>query len=488
MSWIDVAWPMMAAMCLTLALITLLAWLRQRSRLDYLAFCVLGVCVALFAAGEWNLMRAENPQRYGDVLRWMHVVIFIGEICIALFVQSHLKSGRPWLFWSFCAARSVALALNFSSGANINYLEVTELRYVQVLGDTIAVGVGETNPLQTFEDFTNLLLLLFLIDTSVSGWRRGDRALRRRVIVIGGSLSVFFLLAAGHASLLHRGLVQSPHVVTLSFLLVVVIMAYELGSDLLRAARMEEEMTQRRSELAHLSRMAVMGELSGALAHELNQPLAAILGNAQAAQRYLARGDVNLNEIRDMLADIVDSDRRAGEVIKRLRALFRKEEARHDALDLNEVVAEVLLLTRSDLISRRVVVDLDLAPQLPAVSGDRVQLQQVLLNFVVNGCDAMSGEAASCRLAVRTGLADARTVVVTVSDTGQGIPAADLERIFEPFVSTKADGMGLGLAVCRTIISAHGGRVWATNNSNVGASLHFALPAARRSAQSERAG
>jgi signal transduction histidine kinase len=480
MSWIDVAWPMMAAMCLTLALITLLVWLRQRSRLDYLTFCVLGICVALFAAGEWNLMRAESPQRYGDVLRWLHVVIFIGEICIALFVQSQLKSGRPWLFWSFCVARSVALVLNFSFGANINYLEVTELRYVQAFGDTITVGVGETNPLQWFEDFTNLLLLLFLVDTSVSAWRRGDRLLRRRVIVIGGSLSLFFLLAAGHASLLHRGLVQSPHVVTLSFLLVVAIMAYELGGDILRAARMEEEMLQRRSELAHLSRMAMMGELSGALAHELNQPLAAILGNAQAAQHHLARDGPDLNEVREILADIVDSDRRAGEVIKRLRALFRKEETRHEALDLNEVVDEVLLLTRSDLISRRVGVDLELAPHLPVVSGDRVQLQQVLLNFVVNGCDAMNGEAASRRLTVRTAVADANTVVVTVSDTGQGIPVADLERIFEPFVSSKADGMGLGLAVCRTIVAAHGGRVWAANNSDVGASLHFALPVLRR--------
>jgi signal transduction histidine kinase len=114
------------------------------------------------------------------------------------------------------------------------------------------------------------------------------------------------------------------------------------------------------------------------------------------------------------------------------------------------------------------------------VLGDRVQLQQVLLNFIVNGCDAMGSETATRRLTVRTGLADAGTVVVTVSDTGQGIPAADLERIFEPFVSTKKDGMGLGLAVCRTIISAHGGRVWAVNNADAGASLHFALPAQRR--------
>jgi signal transduction histidine kinase len=455
-------------------------WLRQRSRLDYLAFCVLGVCVALFAAGEWNLMRADSPQRYGDVLRSLHLVIFVGEICIALFVQAHLKSGRPWLFWTFCAARSVALVLNFSSGVNINYRAVTELLQVPVLGDTITVGVGETNPLQTFEDFTNLLLLLFLVDASVTAWRRGDRALRRRVLVIGGSLSLFFLLAAGHASLLHRGFVQWPHLVTVSFLLVVVIMAYELGGDILRAAHMEEEMTQRRSELAHLSRMAMMGELSGALAHELNQPLAAILGNAQAAQRHLARDDADLNEVREILADIVHSDRRAGEVIKRLRALFRKEEARHDALDLNEVVHEALLLMRSDLINRRVAVDLDLALELPPVSGDRVQLQQVLLNFVVNGCDAMGGETAIRRLTVRTGLADAATVVVTVSDTGEGIPTADLERIFEPFVSTKADGMGLGLAVCRTIISAHGGRVWAANNAHGGASLYFALPVLRR--------
>lgn len=465
---------MMAAMCLTLALVTLLVWLRQRSRLDYLAFCLIGVCVALFAAGEWNLMRADSPERYGDVLRWMQVVVFTGEISIALFMRAHLRSGRAWLFWSFCAARFVCLVLNFSSGANLNYLDVTDLHHVQIWGEPVAVGIGTTNPLQTFDDIANLLLLLFLVDGSVSAWRRGDRAQRRRVLVVGAPLSLFLLLAAGHASLLHHGLVEFPHIVTVTFLLVVVIMAYELGSDVLRAWDMEQELARRRSELAHLSRMATMGELSGALAHELNQPLSAILANAQAAQRHLAGDKPDFVEVRAILDDIVDSDRRAGEVIKRLKALFRKDEARYDPLDLNEVVHDVLRLTRGDLLLRRVAVDLDLAPQLPAVNGDRVQLQQVLMNFVVNSCDAMEKEAVNRRVLVQTASGGGE-IIVTVSDNGKGIPDTDLQRIFDPFVSSKADGMGLGLAVCRRIISSHGGRLWATNNRPAGASLHFAL-------------
>lgn len=475
MSWIDVAWPMMAAMCLTLALVTLLVWLRQRSRLDYLAFCLLGVCVAAFAAGEWNLMRADSPQRYGDVLRWMQLVVFLGEINIALFVRAHLSAGRPWLFWFFCVARFAALVLNFVSGVNINYLEITELEYIPLWGDTVAVGVGPANPLQTVDDLVNLLLLWFLVDASVSAWRRGDGPQRRRVLVVGGSFSLFFLLAAGHAGLLHRGLVQFPHIVTVSFLLVVVIMAWQLGTDILRAAQVEEELARRRSDLGHLSRMAVMGELSGALAHELNQPLAAILSNAQAAQLQLSRSNPDLVEIRAIVDDIVDSNRRAGEVIKRLKALFRKGEAQHDALNLNDIVHDVLRLTRSDLLNRRIALDLDLAPQLPAVTGDRIQLQQVLMNLVVNSCDAMEAAAVDRRVIVRTARTRDGEIVVTVSDNGKGIPDGDLQRIFEPFVSTKADGMGLGLAVCRTIISSHGGRLWATNNQPSGASLHFAL-------------
>lgn len=610
-SWIDIVWPMMAAASLTLGLIQLLIWLRQRSRWEHLAFFVLAVSVAGFGAVEWLLIRASSPEQYGHVQRWLHLAVFTGEISIAAFVRLHLQAGRSWLFWCFCTGRLVALLLNFLYGASINYLEVTALRPLQIWGgETVPVPVGVVNPLESFDELINLLLVVFLADACVSAWRRGDRDSRRSTLVVGGAFLVFFLVAAGQAALLHRGIVEFPYVVTFAFLGIVLVVVYELGSGILqtaqfasqlreseqrmelaadaarlglwewnvardeiwatdrgrtlfgfapgkridfdrfmervhpedrngvseavgralraatgydreyrialpdgttrwiaargrvermkdgapalmrgvvlditerkdaeqRALQLESEAARQRNELAHLSRIAMLGELSGALAHELNQPLAAILSNAQAAQRLLARDPPNSEMVREILSDIVKNDQRAGEVIRRLRALFRKEEPRHQPLDMNGVVREVLALTRSNLLDRRVVCDTELALELPPVSGDRVQLQQVLLNLVINACDAMANGVERRRLVVRTETTEPSGIRVSVIDSGSGIPQADLERVFEPFVTTKPAGMGLGLAICRTIVQAHGGRLWAMNNKDGGATVQFGLP------------
>jgi len=248
--------------------------------------------------------------------------------------------------------------------------------------------------------------------------------------------------------------------------------------DITERRRAEKKSAEQRNELAHLSRVTMLGELSGSLAHELNQPLTAILSNAQAAQRFLARGEVDLDEVRAILTDIVSDDKRAGEVIRGLRMLLTKGEMPYRALDLNDVVRDVLRLVRSDLLNSGVNVLTELALDLPAVNGDRVQLQQVLLNLVVNGCEAMTGaEDADRQLIVRTALTDEKSVCVSVADMGHGIPPENLERVFEAFFTTKTQGLGLGLAVCRTIISAQGGQLWATNNNPRGASFHFKLPA-----------
>jgi len=247
--------------------------------------------------------------------------------------------------------------------------------------------------------------------------------------------------------------------------------------DVTERKQRERDAAHQRDEMAHLARVAMLGELSGSLAHELNQPLAAILSNAQAAQRFLNREVPELDRVREILADIVKSDRRAGAVITRLRSLLRKEDAQHQPVDMNEVVQEVLALMRSDFFNRQVSVRTDLFPQLPAVSGDQVQLQQVLLNLLINGSDAMAGRNGGREMVVSTEITPERTVRVSVSDCGTGIRPEDLERIFEPFVTTKAQGMGLGLAVCHTIVKAHSGRLWAVNNPNGGATVTVELPA-----------
>ena len=248
--------------------------------------------------------------------------------------------------------------------------------------------------------------------------------------------------------------------------------------DITERKQAELEIQQQRQLLTHLTRVATLGELSGALAHELSQPLTSILSNAQAAQRFLAREPADLAEVRDILNDIVDDDRRAGAVIRRWRTLLRKGETQLYPLDLNDVANEVLRLANTELIAHGVTVTTRLTQGLPAVLGDRVGLQQVLLNLIVNACDAMKhNERANRHLTVGTELDGADAVKVTIADRGDGVPADKIERVFEPFFTTKENGLGLGLSICRSIVAAHGGRLGVDNNTERGATFFFALSA-----------
>lgn len=236
----------------------------------------------------------------------------------------------------------------------------------------------------------------------------------------------------------------------------------------------ELQMHQQRDQLLHLSRVAMLGELSGALAHELSQPMTAILANAQAAQRSLQGGGAGF-EVREIIEDIVAENKRAAEVIRRLRALFARGTSDAAPVDINECVRDVLSLSHSDLVARNVSAEVQLAGNLPSVWADRIQLQQVLLNLILNACDAMCDNNPGERyLRISTRLTEQGEVGVEVCDRGSGI--GNIERIFEPFFTTKHHGLGLGLAICRTIVSAHRGRLWATNNPDRGATMHIVLP------------
>jgi PAS domain S-box-containing protein len=245
--------------------------------------------------------------------------------------------------------------------------------------------------------------------------------------------------------------------------------------DVTDRKRAEAEAEEQRREVAHLSRVAVLGELSGALAHELNQPLTAILANARAAQRLLRTSSPDLSELRDILEDIAQEDRRAGEVIDRLRGLLRKGEVQMRPLDLNEVVCEVLELAHSDLVRRGVAVEARLTTAPPRVLADRVQVQQVLLNLLLNACEAMAESCEERRVTIVTTAGEDGSAELSLADQGTGIPEERIDRIFEPFVTSKPEGLGLGLAVCRSIVNAHGGRLWAENNGDGGATFHLRL-------------
>jgi signal transduction histidine kinase len=241
----------------------------------------------------------------------------------------------------------------------------------------------------------------------------------------------------------------------------------------------EAEVARARAELLRVERLLRLNEMTGSLAHELNQPLAAILSNAQAGLRFLQSGKIDLDEIREILQDIVQDDQRAGNVIRSLRSMVKREEVERNPVILNNVLNDIIQIFHTESIFRNVHVETELDGSLPPIMGDKVQLQQVALNLILNAADAISNVPSDHRkIILRTEVKDGR-IRVTVRDFGPGIDKENLERIFEPFFSTKGTGLGMGLNICRTIVEAHGGRIWAENNPDKGATFVFELPTIR---------
>ncbi len=727
MNWITILWSMTASACFTLAAIYFLVWCRRRTARADLFFALTAVGTAAFALCELSMTLAATPAQFATALRWLQVPTWVVVVSLPFFVRNHLRAGRLWLAWTVFALRTLALLLNFVTGQNLNYREVTDLRHIPFLGGTASLGVGVSNPWMLVGQLSLLFLVIFTLDATITVWRRGDR---RRALVTGGSIVFFSLSGMVQAVLVLWRIVDLPLMASFCFLGIVMVMGYELSRETLRAAELgeelreseqrmalateaadlgvwvrdlarneiwatdkwrallgftpterldldaflqkihpvdraqiqievekatasrrdykvefrvplpggqvrwissqgrvgfdvegkpdrmrgvavditarkqaeemlresearfrtvanaapvliwmsaadklcnffnkgwldftgrtleqelgdgwvegvhpddlagclktyvesfearqsftmeyrlrrhdgeyrwfsdhavprydprgnflgyigacadlterkqsEREIAQQRDELAHLSRVSMLGELSGSLAHELNQPLTAILSNAQAAVRFLAHAQPDLSEVREILADIVSEDKRAGEVIRRLRLLLKKGEVQPLPLNVNEVVQEVLKLVRSDLVNRGIVAHTELALNPLILHADRVSLQQVLINLVMNACDAMAGMTGEDRqFTISTELTGDDLVRVSVSDNGTGIAPETLEQVFAPFYTTKAHGLGLGLSVCRTIIAAHGGELWAANNPGRGATFCFTLP------------
>ena len=251
--------------------------------------------------------------------------------------------------------------------------------------------------------------------------------------------------------------------------------------DVTRQKQAAVEAQLQREVLAHLSRVATVSALSGSIAHELSQPLSSILSNAQAGQRCMSQDAPDLVELRDILADIVSADRRAGEIIERLRTMLRRGEVALQPVSVNESLDELLRLTRSDLIARRVSVSNLTTGDLPPAMTDRVQLQQVLLNLIVNACDAMASNPPEDRTLTLTTAVAQDELHIGVLDCGVGLPD-DVETLFQPFHTTKEGGLGMGLSICRTLVTAHGGSLWAERRTERGAAFYVALPLAKEDA------
>lgn len=608
MSWVTIIWSTVASACLTLAAVNLLVWCRKRTAWANLLFSSTAVATAAMAFCELRMMLAGTPGHFGAALSWLQVSAFVLIVSLVGFVLFHMRAGRPWLARTTCTLRACSLLLNFLTGQNLNYREVTGLRHIPFLGESVSVGEGVSNPWMLVGQLSLLLFVVFVADATLTVWRRGDR---RHLLATGVSIVFFVLVGTVESVMVLWQMVHWPYAPSFCFLGIIAAMAYEMSRDTLRAAqlsddlqksqqelqaildgtpslvyvkdlegrfllvnrrfesvfalprekligksthdllprqtadalraadlevmgkrgevfieevrdepdgrhtylsvkfplldasgkvyavcgistditrhkRAELELQQQRDELAHLARVMTLGELSGSLAHELNQPLAIILTNAQAAQRLLAQQPPDLAEARDILADIVSEDERAGEVIRRLRALLKPGQLQLVPLSVVDLIQDVFRIARTDLIARGIVVHTPPGESVPQVLGDRIQLEQVILNLILNAGDAMVTNPPSRRHLTIGTAHHGGAVRISVSDTGCGLPP-DAERVFKPFYTTKKNGLGLGLAICRSIATAHNGRLWAepnvaagtpgASNAGHGSTFHFELPA-----------
>jgi PAS domain S-box-containing protein len=247
-------------------------------------------------------------------------------------------------------------------------------------------------------------------------------------------------------------------------------------TDLKRAAEERERLRQVKSELAHLNRVTTMGELTASIAHEIKQPISAAHTNAKTCLRWLGRDQPDIEEAREAVSRIIQDVTRASEIISRIRGLFKKGEPERGSVDVNEVIGEMISLLRSEAVRHAISVHTELAPELPKVSADRVQLQQVLMNLMLNGIEAISAGKVAGDLTIRSQQDPENRVLISVSDSGVGLPPDRAHKVFDAFFTTKPQGIGMGLSLSRSIIEAHGGRLWATGNPDRGATFQFTLP------------
>jgi len=855
MNWVTIVWSMGAGACLTLAVIHIVVWWKDRTARANLVFSVTAIAVAAFAAIEFAMMRAETPEQFGIAVRWVHVPVWVITVSLVIFVRLYLKAGRLWLAWAVVGLRTLSLILNFTLSPNINYRQMTALRHVSFLGESVSAPTGVPNPWMLVAQLSLLLLVIFVTDATIAAWRRGER---RKALIVGGSIVLFTVAGTVQGITITWGIISMPLTASLFFQGLVAAMAWELSYDVLHAATLarrleiseaglreseerfrivadaapvliwmsgvdklctffnkpwleftgrsleqeigngwaegvhpddlqkcldvytesfdarkpfvmqyrlrrydgeyrwisdqgvarfdaqgnftgyigscvdvteliskeralreseermslaaeaakvavwewdlstdevwttgthrqipgppvsekgtmesfigrlhiddreavrkalkasinnggdfasefrvmlpdgrvswavargrciktpdgknmrfrgvsmdvtaqkdaddlfrlatesslsgivlvndqghimlvnsqveelfgyqreelvgksvdvlvperfavqhpahrakflaapttramgagrelfarrkdgsefpveiglnpiqtpdgivvlttvvditarklaEAEALRHREELGHLSRVAAMGELAASIAHELNQPLSGIVSNAAAGQRFIDRGDVDLTELRELLADINADGRRAGDVIRGIQSMVKKRAPARERVNLNDLIMKVVQMVKPNAMLHSCELGTFLDPGLPAVEGDPVQLQQVLLNLVINAFDAMRDTPVRSRkVAIATEGNGDGTIRISVRDYGVGIPEEARERLFDQFFTTKREGLGMGLGIVRSIVESHGGTIAAENADGGGARFQFNLP------------
>lgn len=474
LSLLIIAWSMFAAACILLGLIQLFLLSHDRHEKIYLLSAVMAFSAAVVALLEMSLFSTSDPVRYQHLLLWQNLAIFTVLVPMTWSVKAYIPSARTWGAVLITALWCCGLLINFFMPGNLTFIEIQSIdQKVTLWGDVFHVPNGVTNDWKWLVDATVILIPLYVIDAAWSV--RDHYEGKNGVIIIVGAL-LFILFGGGESILVDAGLLDAPYMVSVAFLSMVLTLTWVLASDAVRARTLALEVTRAHRETERMMRANLMGEVASALAHEINQPLSAILGNAQAAQKFLNHPEPDVEEVREILTDIVRDDKRAGHIIKNMRQMLRGDESLHTLVNLKAVIRESLEFMRHEFDEHKITVRLGKSGHVPDVRAGRIALQQVILNLLFNAKQALQNSQASDRV-IRLNLRENRGgAEVAICDSGPGIAEDVRSRMFDPFVTTKNGNLGMGLAICRRIVEAQGGKLTAENVEGGGACFRMWLP------------
>lgn len=574
-------------------------WLFGHSR-KYLLSMIMAFSAGACALVDLSMMHSTDIAHFQLLLQYQNLFVYILLIALIGLVYVQFGTASRWLAALITVLWSLGLIINFTMPASIVYVSIESIeQHATFWGDKFSVVSGSENPWVWLVNLATLLILIYVIDASIRAWRQGDR---RSASIIGFGIVVFLLIGIFHSFLVDHGRLNSPYMISFSYLAVVIAMSYDLisdtvrvprltqqimanekrwrdllenirlavvaidehgliyytnpffqeitgyrdselldkkvmslspaedsgrnrnrfeppyskdhipekqwpvicksgerrdflwssvkqlgtdglyagtisiGSDITKQLKAEKELQQSRHELERLTRANMLGELVSALAHELNQPLTSILSNSQAALRFMDSDRFSMHELRDILQDIVQDDKRASEVIRSLRAMLTKSEIAPRDFHIRDTINQVVTIFQSELEKNEVKVRIHIAPEVTEIHARHIEIQQVIMNLLINAVQAMKDLPLKQRMITIDATSKDGMMAVAVSDSGPGISTERASDIFNAFFTTKLGSIGVGLAICKRIIESHGGKITALNNPQGGAVISFTLP------------
>jgi signal transduction histidine kinase len=457
------------------AFVHMTLWLRGFHQFDYLIIAAMAMAAGCNAILEMLMLLTIDVDQYVFIMKLDTLSIFTVMMLLLWFIRVNLQAGSLWLLGVIVFLWTVNLVTNFLSPGGAVFSEITAIgRSDAFWSESFSHPIGIVHPLKIWSDIASLFILIFLAQATWQAWHR-DR--NKRDIVIGGSSIIFILLAGIHTPLVDLGIIRMPYMIGFAFLAIVAALTYQLLSEWLKT---QNDLLLTRRELERMSRAIVLGEVAAGLAHELNQPLSAILSNAQAGRRILAKKDPDFVEIGEIFEDIIADDKRAGEVVHGLRTMLREETDESSAVDIDSAIHLVTNILGGEFSAHDVAVTIDLAPDIPLARGNGVQIQQVIMNLLINAMHALDASPRSERRIWLSATATDHAVRVSVRDHGPGIDEQLLDQLFSPFVPSQSAGLGMGLAICRRIVERNSGRIWVEQTGSRGTEMCFTLPFVNR--------